>query len=331
MADSPPPAQVPIAPVPAGAARPYWSVMIPTFHCADLLKDALASVLAQDPGPERMQIEVVDDASTRDDPRAVTEEVGRGRVSFFRQPENRGATENFNTCLRRSRGEVIHILHGDDAVGPGFYDAMEDVLGRWSEAGAAVGPYAVRKDGNREERLVSPTDGGAGPMPGFRERLLVRQLVQFASVVVRRRTYERLGGFDPRLVHAGDWEMWQRIAVFSEFVHAPAATAYYRIHADSDTSRLARRARNIDDRLAAIELVRSYLPPGVGDGCSRRARVALALDAARQARHFRRRGDREGTGNSARAALRCSRSLRVLLHLARLAFVRASRKGAGIA
>ena len=54
-----------IAPVPAGVRRPRWSVMIPTFNCAKYLRETLGSVLAQDPGPERMQIEVVDAARPR--------------------------------------------------------------------------------------------------------------------------------------------------------------------------------------------------------------------------------------------------------------------------
>jgi glycosyltransferase involved in cell wall biosynthesis len=50
-----------VEPRPPDPARPLWSVMIPTYNCADYLRETLASVLAQDPGPEEMQIEVVDD------------------------------------------------------------------------------------------------------------------------------------------------------------------------------------------------------------------------------------------------------------------------------
>jgi glycosyltransferase involved in cell wall biosynthesis len=53
-----------IPPIPDGTPRPLWSVMIPTYNCANYLRETLASVLAQDPGFEIVQIEVVDDHFT---------------------------------------------------------------------------------------------------------------------------------------------------------------------------------------------------------------------------------------------------------------------------
>src|SRR5277367_2379258 len=109
-----------IAPVECGIHRPFWSVMIPTYNCANYLATTLRSVLAQAPDASAMQIEVVDDCSTKDDPAAVVSKLGRGRVGFFQQPHNVGISANFNSCIRRGKGEWIHILHGDDLVLPGF-------------------------------------------------------------------------------------------------------------------------------------------------------------------------------------------------------------------
>ena len=98
--------------------------MIPTYNCAQYLRETLASVLARDPGPEQMQIEVVDDCSTKDDPEAVVREMGGGRVTFYRQPQNAGHVRNFETCLQRACGILVHQLHGDDFVRDGFYVRM---------------------------------------------------------------------------------------------------------------------------------------------------------------------------------------------------------------
>src|SRR4051812_8827347 len=107
-----------IASVPDGVRRPRWSVMIPTYNCARYLAETLESVLCQDPGPEQMHVEVIDDCSTVDDPQSVVDRIGRGRVLFHRNLENKGAVRTFNTCIQRSAGELVHILHGDDLVRP---------------------------------------------------------------------------------------------------------------------------------------------------------------------------------------------------------------------
>ena len=126
-----------IPPVSLGVVRPLWSVMIPAFNCAGFLPEALRGVLAQDPGPDAMQIEVIDDHSA-DDPEAVVQDIGRGRVAFHRQPRNVGITQNFHACIARARGRLVHLLHGDDYVLEGFYARMEQAFASRSEIGAVL-------------------------------------------------------------------------------------------------------------------------------------------------------------------------------------------------
>ena len=126
-----------LPPLPDTPDRPLWSVMIPTYNCSGFLREALESVLSQAPGRERMQIEVVDDHSTEDDPAAIVRDVGAGRVGFYRQTQNVGHVRNFETCLIRARGRFVHLLHGDDMILPGFYRAMERAFDSQPGIGAA--------------------------------------------------------------------------------------------------------------------------------------------------------------------------------------------------
>ena len=64
-----------ISPITLKSDRPLWSVVIPTYNCAHYLKETLQSVLAQDPGEAIMEIIVVDDHSTKDDPEAVVKAI----------------------------------------------------------------------------------------------------------------------------------------------------------------------------------------------------------------------------------------------------------------
>lgn len=315
----PHPHRAAIPPVPPGEPRPRWSVMIPTYDCAAYLRRTLESVLAQDPGPERMQIEVVDDASTRDDPRAVVEEVGGGRVAFHRQPRNVGVTQNLATCLVRSRGELVHLLHGDDAVLPGFYRAMERAFDGAPEIGAAFCRH-VFMDARGHWLSVSPLERDeSGILEDGPVRLALEQRIMTPSMVVRRSVYEHVGGFDDRLRCSEDWEMWVRIAARWPVWYETEPLAAYRMHTDSNTGRHLRSAEDVRYTGAAIRIFSAYLPPDVAAGVARRARRTYALSALGTARALCRRADTAGALNQAREALRLSRAPAVAVGMARLA------------
>lgn len=260
-----------VAPLEPGGARPLWSVMVPTHDCADYLRHTLASVLAQDPGPDEMQIEVVDDASTRDDPARVVEELGRGRVALHRHPRNVGAIASFNACLARARGEWVHVLHADDLVRPGFYAVLAAGTAGHPELGAAFCRGTIIDEHDREVEVFAPERNGSGVLEDFITRIGVVCSILTPTIVVRRAVYETLGGFDPRLVHAADWEMWQRIAVHYPVWYEAQPLALYRRHSDSDTSRLVQTGANIADIRRAIDVAHGYVPAAVADDVRRRA------------------------------------------------------------
>jgi hypothetical protein len=307
------PHRVSVPSVPAGVVRPLWSVMIPTYNCARYLGATLESVLAQDPGPEVMQIEVVDDHSTRDEPAVVVERVGGGRVSFFQQPSNRGHTENFATCLRRSRGTLIHLLHGDDGVRPGFYSRMHNAFVRAPEIGAAF-CRQIFMDQDGHWREISPLEQDcSGILQDALQRMASEQRVMTPSIVVRREVYERLGGFDDRLRTSEDWEMWVRVAAHYPIWYEVEPLATYRIHTDSNTGRHVARGDDIRSALTAIEVMADELrPAGVTPAITRKAKGTYAVSAMQAASRFLVAGDVPAARAQLSAALECSRSPKFL-------------------
>jgi glycosyltransferase involved in cell wall biosynthesis len=248
-----------IAPVKAGVERPLFSVMIPTYNCTHYLREALLSVLAQDEGADRMQIEVIDDCSTDADVRAIVQEIGRGRVGYFRQDRNVGSLRNFETCLNRSTGKWIHLLHGDDLVKPGFYKEIEMLFTQFPEAGAAFTGYLHV---NERGEVLYPNDPlSARPciIKNWLSVIAEGQRVQTPAMVVKRDVYERLGSFFA--FHYGeDWEMWVRIAAHYPVAHSPRHLAKYRVHKKNITSNYFCSGQNIRDIEKAIEIVKQYLP-----------------------------------------------------------------------
>ena len=250
-----------IAPVDRHIKRPLWSVMIPAYDCSKYLVEAIQSVLAQDEGPERMQIEVVDDHSTDADIETLVKDIGKGRVGLFRQEQNVGSLRNFETCLNRSKGKWIHLLHGDDLIKPGFYKEIESLFNKFPEAGAAfTGHTDIDENGKpayaqRKKRILD--------QPGIIDNWLIEiaraQKIQPPSIVVKRNVYEQLGGFFA-VTYGEDWEMWVRIAANFPVAHSPKNLAFYRIHNNNITSRSFLSGQSIADINKVIDIIQEYLP-----------------------------------------------------------------------
>jgi glycosyltransferase involved in cell wall biosynthesis len=303
--------------------------MIPTHDCAPYLRETLASVLAQDPGPDRMQIEVVDDASS-DHPESVVDELGRGRVGFHRQRRNVGHVANFNTCLERSRGRLVHLLHGDDCVRDGFYAAMDRLLEAEPEAGAAFCRYIAMDEAGDWSNIAALEQRSPGLISGWLEKVAVGQRLQTPCMVVRREVYEQLGGFDRRGGFAEDWEMWVRIAAEYAVAYEPEPLALYRVHSQSRTGHFVRTGQNVRDLRRVIEINREHLPPERADELTRRALRETATTCLRRARRMLGAGDTAAMWAQVREAVRTDASPRVIAEAAAVVaarFVLAARKG----
>jgi glycosyltransferase involved in cell wall biosynthesis len=300
-----------IDPIPAGARRPLWSVMIPAYNCAGYLKTTLASVLRQDPGADEMQIEVVDDCSTRDDPEAVVREVGGGRVLFHRKARNEGVAANFNTCIERAKGHLVHILHGDDWVADGFYSEVAASAAAHGDCEMFSVRAFIANEAGEIERLSSRQPAFEGGSREAKAYYYGNPLFT-PSIVIRRRFYEARGGFLPHLSHCADWEMWIRATANGGHLALNLPLASYRFFSGNHSSRLVQTGENLVDylRLGAI-LARERT-----DFSTKDFRLTVSQIAENQGKDL----EREGLAPAAEAAYRLRFALLKRAEIGRLAF-----------
>jgi glycosyltransferase involved in cell wall biosynthesis len=251
-----------VEPVPTDIPRPFWSVMMPTYRPEEgYLRQALESVLQQAPGPEQMQIEVVDDCSPGMDVAALVKSIAGDRVQFSRTPQNLGLAGGWNTCIERSRGEWVHIMHQDDLVLPGFYERLGSLIKMAPEAGMICSRHAIVDGQGHWQYLGQLEQSHPGLLHNWLERVVTGNHLVCPAVIVKRSVYEHLDRFNPELYYALDLEMWIRIAVHYPVAYEPAILACYRRHADSETNRLEEWGGNMLDMAKALKLCRDYLPP----------------------------------------------------------------------
>jgi glycosyltransferase involved in cell wall biosynthesis len=305
-----------IVPITDSGPRPLWSVMIPTYNCASFLRQTLASVLAQAPQESVMQIEVIDDCSTQDDPQSVVSEVGQGRVTFHRNATNQGAIPTFNTCIQRAQGEWVHILHGDDFVLPGFYEQVTSAVQTHPGISLVVTRVQMVTEQAAATSISPPLPALAQPSqdarPFFHENPF-----RTPGVVVRRQFYEQHGGFLPPLIHVADWELWVRAIHHGGGIAIDRPLAAYRSFDANHSHRILRSAENLHD----WERLRAHwtaldLP---GFDLARFDR-ALADASSEQSFAFLRRGDQPAARAAAKCFIRHARPSKLLLEACRFVY-----------
>jgi len=269
--------------------KPFWSVMIPTYQPKEHhLRQSLESVLQQDPGPEQMQIHVVDDFSPDVDVADLVRRLGGSRVEFSRTPKNLGIAGCWNACIELARGEWVHLLHQDDYVLPDFYQKLADAAAHHPDVALlATRCSFVTEQGKiwkTSERLPELENGGR-----VIEKFFYGTPIQCPGITVQKSFYAKSGGFHPGLNFVLDCEMWARVIGTAGGLVIPDVLACYRSSDGATTSRLERTAENLRD----VERLNAMFAARYPEFDRQRALRRVCYRAKDQADFFIKKGDAE--------------------------------------
>src|SRR5689334_17186104 len=137
------------------ADAPFFSVVIPTYNRAHIIRGTIDSVLAQtDPD---FEVIVVDDGGT-DATGEVVRAVTDPRVTYQRKANaERAAARNFGAA--RARGRYVEFLDSDDVFYPNHLAAARRLI-------AAAGEPEIVHLGYEMKDSAGAVVGRAGPFEG---------------------------------------------------------------------------------------------------------------------------------------------------------------------
>ncbi|MEI8294343.1 MAG: glycosyltransferase [bacterium] len=237
-----------IHPVPVGAHCPLFSVMIPVCNRTKYLRQALESVFNENYPIEEMQICIVDNSTETIFWENFLSSEERKRVEIFKQPVHVSLGDNWNACIQQSRGHLVHILHDDDWILPGFYEEIQK-LNNDNPLSALLATRSFTTDSD-------------GVLQGISQRIVSHETVSAEfnifvemnplfcpSIVFKRDFCEQNGGFISYFRHCIDWEMWLRATVKSGLTISQQPLCCYRYSSDADTHKAVKYATNLQDYL----------------------------------------------------------------------------------
>jgi glycosyltransferase involved in cell wall biosynthesis len=189
-------------------STPAVSVVVPTFNRARLLPEALDSIFAQTCRP--LEVLVVDDGSTDDTESVLQPYVARHGVRVLRQ-SNGGPSAARNRGMEAARGEYVAFLDSDDLWLPVKLAVQIPALDARPEA---VMSYSNFLEFDPDTGSVRTHYRRREVRSGDLYRTLVCKKLHCAppTVVVRRTTALRIGGFDEMLRLSEDRDFHIRMA-----------------------------------------------------------------------------------------------------------------------
>jgi len=196
------------------AAYPFVSIIMPVRNEAAYIQRSLGAVLAQDYPAEQMEVLVVDGMSSDGTRELVLRMAGEQEspaVYLLDNPAHIVPTA-LNIGLQHARGDIIIRVDGHCEIAPDYVrrcvetlteTGADNVGGVWDTIGetpvartisvAQSSPFGIGNVAYRTQRQS----------PGFVDT------VPFGAY--RRRVFDRIGGFDERLVRHQDYELNTRL------------------------------------------------------------------------------------------------------------------------
>ncbi len=210
--------------------EPLVSFVILSYNYQDHIRKTLRSVLDQT--FTDFEVVVVDDASGDRSVESIRS-FDDSRIRLIVNPTNVGGSASFNRGVEAARGTWIANLDADDWIAPNKVakqlevaeqDHSLSIIGTWVNV--------VDESGRPHPRAneIESQLNGAHLLNSVRtwvgQNLLCR-----SSTMVRRSLYHEIGGSDPAMVRAPDYELWTRALSRGYRYHlVPEALTYYRLH-----------------------------------------------------------------------------------------------------
>src|SRR6185437_12705329 len=225
------------------------SVGVPTYNRAYVIREALASCLAQT--YTDFEVIVVDDGSL-DNTSEVVAEFHDPRIRYIRTEQNHGVAAARNIFLRNARGELISFLDSDDLWKPYKLEKEVAFFKRHPEAGGVFEDLQKHDSGTyvasfQRETAYFSTMLAERSYPHeiiFTQRemylCLLREVpIKPTALTVRAEVIRQTGWFNEGWVAGSDWEFLIRLSRLCCFGYIDEPLAVLRLQSDA-THRLHR-------------------------------------------------------------------------------------------
>ena len=205
---------------------PRISVVTPSYNTGRHIGAAIRSVLDQDyPNFDYL---VMDGGST-DETVDILRSFG-DRLRWISE-KDKGQADAIDRGFRNTTGEVLTWLNSDDTYEPGAFRAVADFFAAHPDVDVVYGNANYT---DATGRFIAPC---VHIEPYNKHRLFhYSDFIVQPATFFRRRAYEAVGGVDPGIHWAMDYDLWLKMAGQVQFAYLPRVLANFRWLANNKTA-----------------------------------------------------------------------------------------------
>lgn len=210
---------------------PQISVIIPSYNRANLLKDAILSVLNQT--YQNFELIIVNDCS-KDNTKNIVKTFRDQRVIYLENEKNKGVSASSNIGIKKARGEYIFILNDDDLIVPwGLEELIKKI--KQSDLENLGGIYGwswwVYNEGKTLKVLDSQEKGN------IFKAILKDQV--FTNILLKKEVFNNIGFYNETLFSSEDYDFYLRLAKVYKIDFVPKILFVIRVQQQKHLSQLS--------------------------------------------------------------------------------------------
>ena len=189
------------------SARPFISVIIPTYNRSALLRQTVETFLGQDYPADKWELLLVDNSSTDDTRSVITELASRDERISGLSESRKGAHFARNSGALAAKGEILYFTDDDMLAEPNLLSAIIEGFEADSKVASVTGKVLPRWDTEPPVWVLEHCRNALLSLNDLGESLIVSDDdpgVFSCHQAVKRDAFMRAGGFNPD-TNAGDF------------------------------------------------------------------------------------------------------------------------------
>lgn len=224
---------------------PKVSVLMPVYNSEAYIAEAIDSIINQ--SFEDWELIIIDDGST-DKSESIVKSYTDNRITFLKNPENKGIIYTRNRLFDKAKGEYMAIFDSDDISYPERLKKQVNFLDQNPEyAFCGTWGKTIDVDGKflRNMNLANKHDY-------IKCWLLFSNSFIQSSIMIRKNVLDKNGlRYDEGFPVTGDYEFWARLIQYGKAENLKEYLVAYRWHASNISHRKKDKAKLLTQKTYA--------------------------------------------------------------------------------